>query len=93
MTAAGLRAVETAKANGSWQTLDDIDSLIVPDDLVAALARNRGAQRHFDAFTPSAKKMILYWIASAKRAETRRRRIAETVRMAQDNRHPGSQER
>jgi len=88
MTATGLRAVEIAKANGSWQALDDVDRLIVPDDLVAALALNREAQRHFDVFTPSAKNMVLYWIASAKRAETRRRRIAETVRLAADNRHP-----
>jgi len=93
MTAAGLRAVEIAKANGSWQALDDVDRLIVPDDLVAALALNREAQSHSDAFTPSTKKMVLYWIASAQRAETRRRRIAEATRMAADNRHPGSRER
>jgi uncharacterized protein YdeI (YjbR/CyaY-like superfamily) len=93
MTAAGLRAVEIAKANGSWVALDDVEALIVPDDLLAALASNDRAQHYFEACTPSAKKMILYWIKSAKRTETRRRRIEETVRMAADNRRPGSRDR
>ena len=85
ITDAGLRAIETAKANGSWTILDDVDSLIVPEDLLVALSRDQRAQRYFDAFPPSAKKMILYWIKSAKRPETRRRRIAETVRLAAEN--------
>lgn len=85
MTDAGLRAIETAKANESWTFLDDVDALVVPDDLLAALARDEQAQRYFDAFPPSAKKMILYWIKSAKRPDTRRRRIADTVRLAAQN--------
>lgn len=89
MTAAGLRAIEIAKGNGSWAVLDDVDTLTVPDDLAAALAANPQAQAHFDAFTRSGKRMILYWITSAKRAETRGRRIAETVRLAAQNRRPG----
>lgn len=93
MTAAGLRAVETAKANGSWEALDDVDAMIVPDDLLAALALSHQAVRHFDAFTPSAKKMILHWIKSAQREGTRKRRIEETVRLAAENRRPGSPER
>ncbi|HEX6422160.1 MAG TPA: YdeI/OmpD-associated family protein [Acidimicrobiales bacterium] len=85
MTDAGLRAIEAAKANGSWTFLDDVDALVMPDDLLAALARDEQAQRYFDAFPPSAKKMILYWIKSAKRPDTRRRRIADTVRLAAQN--------
>lgn len=93
MTAAGLRAVEVAQENGSWQMLDDVDALVVPDDLAAALAGNAQALRHFEALPPSAKKMILHWIKSAKRAQTRERRISEAVRLAGDNRHPGSPRR
>ncbi len=94
MTDAGLRVVEIAKANGSWTMLDDVDALILPDDLVAALAQDEQARRHFDAFPPSSKKTILYWIKSAKRAGTRQRRIAETVRLAAADiraRAPGAQ--
>jgi uncharacterized protein YdeI (YjbR/CyaY-like superfamily) len=85
MTEAGLRVVEAAKADGSWTVLDDVDALFVPDDLGRALAADDQARRHFDAFPPSAKKMILYWVKTAKRPETRQRRIAETVRLAHDN--------
>lgn len=90
MTEAGLRTVGAAKRNGSWEALDDVDAMILPDDLVAALATDERARLHFGAFTPSRRRMILYWIKSAKRAETRARRIAETVRLAADNRSPRS---
>jgi uncharacterized protein YdeI (YjbR/CyaY-like superfamily) len=82
MTEAGLRLVEIARANGSWTTLDDIDALVVPDDLAAALAGNDQAQQHFDAFPPSARRTILYWIKSARRDRTRQSRIDEAVRLA-----------
>jgi uncharacterized protein YdeI (YjbR/CyaY-like superfamily) len=90
MTEAGLRTVEVAKRNGSWEALDDVDAMIVPDDVVAALATDERARLHFQGFPPSRRKIILYWIASAKRAETRARRVAETVRLAADHRFPGS---
>lgn len=86
MTEPGLRAVETAKRNGSWEALNDVDAM--PDDLIAALATDERARLHFEGFAPSTRRMILYWIKSAKRAETRARRIAETVRLAADNRPP-----
>jgi uncharacterized protein YdeI (YjbR/CyaY-like superfamily) len=90
MTPAGLRVIEAAKASGSWDVLDDIDAMIVPQDLLEALSHDGPARRYFEAFPPSAKKMILYWIKSAKRPETRQRRIAEAVRLAAANiRAPG----
>ena len=81
-----LRAVETAKRNGSWEALNDVDAM--PDGLIAALATDERARLHFEGFAPSTRRMILYWIKSAQRAETRARRIAETVRLAADNRPP-----
>src|SRR5687768_10686239 len=76
----GLAKIEAAKANGSWNSLDAAESLTMPDDLRDALAANADAQRHFDGFPPSSKKIILQWIASAKKPETRATRVAETVR-------------
>lgn len=93
MTDAGLRIVAIAKANGSWTALDDVEALIVPDDLALALAADERARRHFDAFPPSAKKTILHWIKSARRVETRQRRIAETVRLAAVNVRAGTPSR
>ncbi len=85
MTDTGIARIEAAKADGSWHMLDEIDELIVPDDLAEALAGQAGATEAFEKFTPSQKKPLLYWIASAKRQATREQRIAETVRRAVTN--------
>ncbi len=82
---AGRRAIESAKADGSWSFMDDIERLEVPDDLARALARNKRAKRNFEAFQPSARKIILLWIKTARREETRQKRIRETVRLAAKN--------
>ncbi|MBE9157660.1 YdeI/OmpD-associated family protein [Nodosilinea sp. LEGE 06152] len=81
----GLAKLEAAKQDGSWEKLDAIERLEIPADLAAALAANATAKANFEAFPRSAKRGILEWIASAKRAETRDRRIAETVHLAAQN--------
>jgi uncharacterized protein YdeI (YjbR/CyaY-like superfamily) len=88
MTEAGLLAIETAKADGSWNALDDVDELRTPDDLAAALAGDPAAARGFGALSDSAKRPILFWVASAKRPETRARRIAEVLRYVAVGRSP-----
>lgn len=88
MTPAGLAAIEIAKANGSWQILDDVEALVIPEDLAVALAEKPAAAEGFSALGESARKMALYWIASARRPETRAKRIAETVAAAAQGRGP-----
>lgn len=85
MQPAGLAKVERARADGSWNALDAVEALQVPDDLRAALALLPAAASHFDAFSRSTKRGILEWIQSARRPETRAARIAETARLANDN--------
>jgi uncharacterized protein YdeI (YjbR/CyaY-like superfamily) len=82
---AGQAVIDLAKANGSWDALNASDSLDVPDDLADALGANPPAQEHFDAFPPSTRKQILSWIGSAKRAETRAKRVAQTAELAARN--------
>ena len=82
MTPAGRRKIDAAKRDGSWSYLDDIENLVIPDDLASALRENEKAQDSFDSFDKSAKKVILLWIKRAKRAETRAKRVSETVRLA-----------
>lgn len=86
MTDRGLRAVEVARANGSWSALDAVDRLEVPDDLAAALDAEPAAREHFDRFPPSARRQLLWFVISAKRAETRSARIARVVDAAADGR-------
>jgi len=82
---AGQAVIDRAKQDGSWNALDSVEAGEVPDDLAAAFAANPTAAGNFDAFPPGAKKQILWWVVSAKRPETRARRIAETVRLAEQN--------
>lgn len=82
MTEAGLDAVAAARANGSWESLDVIDSLVVPDDLAAALAGHPGAREHFDASSVSVRRSALAWVYQAKRPETRARRVEQVVAVA-----------
>lgn len=88
MTPAGLAVIEAAKADGSWALLDDVEDLIVPDDFAEALRQDPTAEANFSAFSDSTRKMTLYWIATAKRPDTRAKRIAEAVRASAEGRPP-----
>jgi uncharacterized protein YdeI (YjbR/CyaY-like superfamily) len=88
MTEVGLAKIEAAKQDGSWALLDAVEALIVPSDLQQALDQNETAKRNFEAFSNSTKKNILFWIDSAKRSETRSKRIAQTIEAAIQNRNP-----
>lgn len=81
----GLAVIEQAKRDGSWSIYDEVEDLVIPDDLSAALAQSQEAARNFSAFSDSSKKGILWWIKSAVGLDTRRQRISETVRLAQLN--------
>jgi len=85
---AGIEVIERAKSDGSWTALDDIEAMIVPDDLAAALAANPLAAGNFAALPDTTRKMALYRISKAKRAQTRAARIAETVTAALEKRSP-----
>ncbi|MDQ1245737.1 MAG: hypothetical protein QG597_104 [Actinomycetota bacterium] len=78
MTERGLRAIEVAKSNGSWQILDSVEALEVPTDLAAALAAANQTER-WDATKPGVRKQHLWQVVSAKRPETRARRISAVV--------------
>ena len=85
MAPAGLAVIEVAKANGAWTAYDAVDELAMPEDFAASLRANPTAEAYWNGFSTSVKKGILYFIASAKRPETRARRIARTVELAEQN--------
>jgi uncharacterized protein YdeI (YjbR/CyaY-like superfamily) len=85
MQPAGLAKINAARADGSWQQLDAVEALEIPDDLRAALQNQAPAESHFLAFPKSTKRGILEWINNAKREQTRAQRIAETARLAKAN--------
>lgn len=75
----GYKSIETAKQNGSWTILDEVESLVIPKDLKEALSNYNGALEHFNNLSNSAKKLLLHRVFSAKRKETREKRILEIV--------------
>ncbi len=86
MTAAGRRAIEVARANGWWSILDPVEDLVEPDELAEALDADSAARRSWDAFPPSARKAMLWWVISAARPDTRERRIQKIVAEAAEGR-------
>lgn len=79
---AGQALIDAAQQDGTWTALDDVENLVVPPDLAAAFDARPGAREHWDGFSRSVRRGILEWILTAKRAETRAKRIAETADLA-----------
>ncbi|WP_075602157.1 YdeI/OmpD-associated family protein [Saccharicrinis aurantiacus] len=88
MQASGYKSIALAKENGSWILLDSVEALIVPQDLEEALAKYNGSKTNFNKLSKSEKKILLYWIVSAKRDETRKKRILEIAVNASQNQKP-----
>jgi uncharacterized protein YdeI (YjbR/CyaY-like superfamily) len=85
MHPAGLAKVQQAKADGSWNSLDGVEELEIPEDLRVALASYPLAATYFEAFPRSVMRGILEWILVAKKPETRANRVSETARLANEN--------
>ena len=88
MAPAGLAKVEAAKADGSWEILDKVEALELPEDLAVALAGAPEAAPGFAGLAPTLQKQCLYWVLSAKRAQTRAGRVASVVAAAAEGRTP-----
>jgi uncharacterized protein YdeI (YjbR/CyaY-like superfamily) len=82
MHPSGAAVLAAARADGSWTLLDDVEALVVPADLEAAFAAHPGSREQWDDFPRSARRAILAWIVTAKRPETRQRRIDDTAERA-----------
>ncbi len=85
MQPAGMEKINAAKKDGSWAALDAVEALQMPAELAGAFKKNKTAQKNFSAFPAGVRKQIFWWIASAKRVETKNKRVAETVALAQKN--------
>ena len=79
MAAPGRAVIEAAKASGTWTALDDVENLVEPAELAAALDAVPVARTHWDTFPRSTRRAALEQLSGAKRPETRARRIAAIV--------------
>jgi uncharacterized protein YdeI (YjbR/CyaY-like superfamily) len=82
MKAAGLEAIEKAKKNGQWEAAYDSPSRAsVPDDFQAALDANSPAKAFFEKIDRVNRYAILWRIQTAKKPETRARKIEQLIAM------------
>ncbi len=84
MTEAGLRSIAIAKENGSWEKLDKIEALEIPEELLKEFKKYPNAKKNYDAFPKTVKKSILYYL-DIKNKEERLKRIQDTARLAEEN--------
>jgi uncharacterized protein YdeI (YjbR/CyaY-like superfamily) len=77
MQPGGRARIEAARADGSWTLLDDVEDLVLPPDLAAALEAHPGARATWEAFPRSVKRGQLERLVQAKRQATRDKRVRE----------------
>jgi uncharacterized protein YdeI (YjbR/CyaY-like superfamily) len=82
MQPAGLAEVERAKRDGRWDVAyDPASRATVPEDLQAAFAENAKAAAFFATLDGGNRYAVLWRVQTAKKAETRRKRIETLVAM------------
>jgi uncharacterized protein YdeI (YjbR/CyaY-like superfamily) len=90
MTKAGLARIRRAKDTGEWfKSRVARKRLVVPSYLEEALEANEKALENFNKLAESYKRNFVGWIDSAKKEETRRKRVAEAVGLLERNQKLG----
>ncbi len=90
MTDVGLAKIKAAKRTGLWeQDGRPRMPLDVPPEVAQALAGNKKAREHFEKLASSYRKHYLAWIADAKRPETKKRRIDESIALLEKGKKLG----
>ncbi len=85
MQLAGLAAVESAKQDGRWDAAyDSARTMTVPDDFQAALDQSAPAAAFFATLNSANRYAVLWRIQTAKKAETRTKRIEQFIHMLEN---------
>jgi uncharacterized protein YdeI (YjbR/CyaY-like superfamily) len=86
MTKAGLELINQAKQSGQWnRSSQPRKKFSVPDYIRLFLRSNRKAQANFNKLAPSYRRQYVGWIDSARKEETRRKRLAEAIQLLERN--------
>ena len=90
ITAVGLAKIKTAKKTGLWEKDGRPQILFdVPPELAKSLAQNTKAKENFDKLAPSYRRQYIGWIVVAKRMETKKRRIEESIALLEKGKKLG----
>lgn len=86
MMPAGLKAIEAAKKDGRWDVAyASQKNISIPEDFQAALDKNQKAKAFFETLRSAERYSFLFRIQTAKKAETRAKRIQQFVEMLERN--------
>jgi uncharacterized protein YdeI (YjbR/CyaY-like superfamily) len=86
MQPAGLKAIEAAKTDGRWEAAyASQKNISMPEDFQAALEKNKKAKTFYSTLKSAERYSILFRIHTAKRPETRAKRIQQFVEMLERN--------
>ena len=75
MQKSGRDAISQSKLLGLWDAMQDVDTLVIPNDLQILLDEDRTAATYFTDCPPSYKRNVLRWLKSAKTERTRQKRL------------------
>ena len=90
MTPAGQKTIDIAKKSGNWANpVRPRAEYPMPPELRAHLKKNKKAADFFDSLAPSYQREFMNWIGSAKRPETRKRRLAEAIELLKQGKRLG----
>jgi uncharacterized protein YdeI (YjbR/CyaY-like superfamily) len=82
MKPAGLKAIEAARQDGRWDAAYSSQrNMSVPEDFQVALDKNKKAKIFFTTLNSANRYAILFRIQTAKKAETRAKRIQQFIQM------------
>lgn len=90
MTEAGMEKIQQAKKTGVWKKSDRASiSFEMPKELADTLAKNKKAKEFFEQLAPTYQKHFIGWITTAKRPETKKKRIAESIALLKQGKKLG----
>ena len=90
MAEAGMAKIREAQERGEWSKNRQVGrELIVPPFMQRSLAQNEKARLFFETLANSSKRQIIRWVSSAKKEETKARRLTEVVSLLEKNQKLG----
>lgn len=85
MQPSGLAAIEEAKRTGQWEAAyQPVSSREIPEEFAQALAKSSKAKTFFDSLNSQNRFAFIFRVSTAKRPETRQKRIIEFIRMLEN---------
>jgi uncharacterized protein YdeI (YjbR/CyaY-like superfamily) len=90
MTEAGMQKINAAKSSGNWEKVIRIPPFEdPPPEFQAALEKNDLARNNFFNLANSYRRQYIGWISTAKKEETRNKRLIEAIKLLEKNQKLG----